>query len=175
MALLTLDDLRVRDGFSFPESQDKVYGELLASAEEACLAYAEVEQGEVTEYFQGGSDRFVLTHGPVLEVKSAMVGQSSVDISRIERRSDMVVLATGTSSSVEVAITYTCGWAEGKVPSTILQAIAFTVQHLAKLQNAKQLGITSRTTEGGTEAIEQSTPPLAVKQMLERFRRNKVL
>ena len=52
--LVTLDDLRTRYGFSFPESQNDAYSELLSTAEEACLSYSSIEQGAVEEYFNGG-------------------------------------------------------------------------------------------------------------------------
>lgn len=49
-------------------------------------------------------------------------------------------------------------------------ADALTVQHLAKLQNSKQMGVLSRSTEGGTEQLEQNIPTLAVKGLLDRYR-----
>ena len=91
---------------------------------------------------------------------------------RYEKRANYVVPAFSGS---EVVVAYTCGWKEGEAPQTILMAIAFTAQHLMKLSSGKLLGINTRNTEGGTETIEQSTPPLAVQKMLEPFRRNKAL
>lgn len=172
--LVTLDDLRTRYGFSFPESQNDAYSELLSTAEEACLSYASIEQGRVEEHFKGGSSIYVLTHSPVLSVESVKIGDGDVAF-RYEKRSETVVLGSEASEGVEVVVNYTCGWEEGKAPSSLRTAIAFTVQHLSKLNSAKLLGITSRSTEGGTESIEQSVPPLAVQKLLEPFRRNKVL
>ena len=169
--ILTLDDLRTVYGFSFPASQDEVYTALLATAEEGVLAYAEIEQGEVSEYFTEESSGYVLTHTPVREVKSVLVDDVEVGY-RFEPRANFVV---PDSTGSTVVVNYTCGWAEGEEPESIKMAIAFTVQHLSKLSAGKLLGINSRTTEGGTETIEQSTPPLAVQKMLERFRRNKGL
>ena len=169
--LLTLDDLRTVYGFSFPKSQDEAYQALLATAEEEVLRYAEIEQGDVEEYFPGGDSGYVLTHTPVLEIKSVKVDGMEVSY-RYEKRASYVVPA---SSGSEVVVAYSCGWSEGAVPETIKTAIAFTVQHLMKLSSGKLLGINSRSTEGGTEAIEQSTPPLAVQKMLEPYRRNKAL
>ena len=170
--LLTLDDLRTKYGFSFPESQDDVYQSLLSVAEEEVLAYAEIEQGDVEEHFPGGDAGYVLTHTPVQKVISVKVDGSEANY-RFEKRANYVALSA--SSGSEVVVSYSCGWNEDGVPETIRTAIAFTVQHLSKLQAGKLLGINSRSTEGGTETIEQSTPPLAVQKMLERFRRNKAL
>lgn len=171
--LLTLDELRTRYGFSFPESQNTAYQELLDTAEEACLSYASIEQGTVEEFFKGGGDTYVLTHSPVIEVESVKADGLEVGF-RYESRSETVVLNSSITGGL-VEVRYKCGWEEGKVPSSLRAAIAFTVQHLSKLNSAKLLGITSRSTEGGTETIEQSVPPLAVQKLLEPFRRNKVL
>lgn len=169
--LLTLDDLRKKYGFSFPESQDNAYQAILSTAEERVLSYAEIEQGEVEEHFKGGDSGYVLTHTPVLEVTSVKVDGVEVPY-RFEKRANYVALS---SSGSEVVVSYTAGWAEDNVPETIKTAIAFTCQHLMKLSSGKLLGINSRNTEGGTETIEQSVPPLAVQKMLESFRRNKAL
>ena len=170
--LLTLDDLRTRYGFSFPANQESVYQALLATAEEEVLAYAEIELGDVDEHFPGGDDGYVLTHTPVLTVLGVTVDGVDVDY-RYEPRAGFVKCRSAQGS--DVIVSYSCGWKEDGVPETILMAIAFTVQHLSKLSAGKLLGINSRNTEGGTETIEQSTPPLAVQKMLERFRRNKAL
>lgn len=170
--LLTLDDLRTKYGFSFPASQDDAYQAILDTAEEEVLAYAEIEQGDVEEHFPGGDAGYVLTHTPVLEVSSVKIDGADVSF-RFEKRAAYVV--PESSSGSDVVIAYSCGWKEGQVPETILTAIAFTAQHLMKLSSGKLLGINSRNTEGGTETIEQSTPPLAVQKMLERFRRNRAL
>ena len=170
--LLTLDDLRTVYGFSFPKSQDETYQALLSTAEEEVLRYAEIEQGDVEEYFPGGDSGYVLTHTPVLEVKSVKVNGAEAAY-RYEKRANYIKVSS--SSGSEVVVAYSCGWAEGKVPETIKTAIAFTAQHLMKLSSGKLLGISSRSTEGGTETIEQSTPPLAVQKMLEPYRRNRAL
>ena len=170
--LLTLDDLRTVYGFSFPKSQDEAYQALLSTAEEEVLRYAEIEQGDVEEYFPGGDSGYVLTHTPVLEVKSVKVNGAEVSY-RYEKRANYIKVSS--SSGSEVVVAYSCGWGEGNVPETIRTAIAFTVQHLMKLSSGKLLGINSRSTEGGTETIEQSTPPLAVQKMLEPYRRNRAL
>ena len=170
--LVTLDDLRTKYGFSFPSTQDDAYQAILDTAEERVLAYAEIEQGEIEEHFPAGDAGYVLTHTPVLEVSSVKIDGAEVSF-RFERRAGYVVPAS--SSGSDVVITYRCGWNEGEVPQTILSAIAFTAQHLMKLSSGKLLGINSRSTEGGTETIEQSIPPLAAQKMLDGFRRNRAL
>ena len=170
--LVTLDDLRTKYGFSFPSTQDDAYQAILDTAEERVLAYAEIEQGEIEEHFPAGDAGYVLTHTPVLEVSSVKVDGAEVSF-RYEKRANYIALSS--SSGSEVVVSYTCGWKEGNVPQTILTAIAFTAQHLMKLSSSKLLGINSRNTDGGTETIEQSTPPLAVQKMLDGFRRNKAL
>ena len=167
--LLTLDDLRLSFGFDIPASQETRYEMYLETAEEACLSYASIEIGSVTEYFRG-SDILVLSHSPVLEVQSVTSDGSQLDF-RYEKRAESVVLPAVPAG--EVIVKYTCGWVEGKVPATIKAAIAFTVQQLAKLNASRLLGVTSRTTEGGTETVEQSIPPLAVQKILEPFRVNR--
>ena len=170
--ILTLEDLRNDFGFDFQKTKEDYYSSLLKVAEEKVLSYAEIEQGEVEEHFPGGDSGYVLTHSPVLEVKGVKLDGKDVAF-RFEKRASYVVPSSTDGS--EVVVTYTAGWKEGEVPEVIRMAIAFTVQHLAKLSSGKLLGINSRTTEGGTETIEQSVPTLAVQKMLEPFRRNKAL
>lgn len=170
--ILTLEDLRMKYGFDIPAAKEALWQSFLDTAEEACFAYANIEQGEVVEFFDNPSSRVVLTHCPVLEVKSVKCQGTDITF-RFEDRSKSVVMANKPTGEVEV--TYTCGWYTDKVPAMFCAAIAFTVQHLSKLSQAKLLGITSRTTEGGTETIEQSTPPLAVQKMLEPYRVMKAL
>ena len=170
--ILTLDDLRTKYGFSFPASQDAAYQALLDTAEEACLSYASIEQGTAIEYFSGGAQSYVLTHSPVLSITSVMVDGSPAQY-RYEARPETVFLDSAAGS--EVVIAYECGWPKGSVPAAIRTAVAFTVQHLLKLNSAKLIGINSRNTDGGTETIEQSTPPLAVQKLLEPYRRNRAL
>ena len=168
--VLTLNDLRADYGFSFPAQQETAMQVLLDTAEEACLSFASIELGDVEEHFPKGGSIFVLTHSPVLEVESVTCNGSPF-VFRYEKRSETVVLSSSVSG--EVIVNYKCGWKE--IPVVLKTAIAFTVQHLQKLNSAKLLGITSRSTDGGTETIEQSVPPLAVQKLLEQFRRNKAL
>ena len=168
--LLTLDDLRQSFGFDIPASQETRYEMYLETAEEACLSYASIDIGSVTEYFRG-SDILVLSHSPVLEVQSVTSSDGSQLDFRYEKRAESVVLSAVPAG--EVIVKYTCGWVDEKVPATLKTAIAFTVQQLAKLNAARLLGVTSRTTEGGTEVVEQSIPPLAVQKMLDPFRVNR--
>lgn len=172
--ILTLDDLRQNYSFSFPESMDDYYTELLQDAEEVCLKYADLELGSFQEYFNGGGRIYVLTHCPVKTVKEIKVAGEVVSDYRYEKRPHAVVLRDITATGNDnVVVTYESGWDEA--PRTLKIAIALTVQHLAKLQSAKLLGITARSTDGGTETIEQSVPPLAVQKLLDGLRTGLVL
>ena len=172
--LVTVDDLRSKYEFSFPETKNEIFAALLQTAEEEVLSYADINQGESVEYFEGGSSSYVLTYCPVCSVTSVKDDGSDVLFTFV-KRADQIILDKAAPSGSRVVIKYQSGWEQGKEPETIKQAIAFTVQHLSKLQAGNLLGITTRSTNGGTETIEQSTPPLAVQKMLERFRRNKAL
>ena len=173
--LVSVEDMRLLHGASISDDQKARWEMLLSVAEEEVLSYASLESGAVEEHFPGGADSYVLTHCPVLEVVKASCDGQDVAIGRIDARSDTVHLAAVTPEGSDVCIFYTCGWAEGRTPAIILKAIAFTASHLNRLEAGRLLGTTQRTTDGGSEQIEQSTPPLAVQKMLERFRRNRAL
>lgn len=163
--ILTLDELRTKYSFYFSSDSEPMFQSYLDTAEEAVLSYADIESGEVCEYFEN-SRRLPLTHGPVREVCSVEADGHDLDF-RYEPRAHLVVLLEESSAS-EIVVHYEVGYF--KWPAVIKQAVALTVQHLAKLQNAKQMGILSRSTEGGTETIEQTIPPIAVKALLDRYR-----
>lgn len=42
--------------------------------------------------------------------------------------------------------------------------------HLAKLQASGLMGVTQRTTDGGTETIEQNALPTVVRGLLQRYK-----
>ena len=175
MSTMTLAQLKVRGALTFPDTLNAYYQALLDSAEEACLAYCGIESGNVTEYFNGGVRGFALTHGPVSTIASVEVNgiQLAVGSYRLEARAAKLVISGGTSPGVDnVKVVYTCSFTESEL---FMQAIALTVQQLAKLESAKQAGITNRTTEGGTEQIEQNVPPLAAKTALNKFMRGFML
>lgn len=175
MSTMTLAQLKVRGALSFPETLNTYYQALLDAAEEACLSYCGIENGSVNEFFNGGVRAFALSHGPVSSVTSVTVDGVSLDAAdyRYEARGAKIVISKGTNPGVDnVKIVYACSFTESEL---FMQAIALTVQQLAKLESSKQAGVTSRTTEGGTEQIEQSVPPLAAKTALSRFMRGHAL
>lgn len=167
--IVTLDELKTKFGFSFPAAKSDVYQSYLNLAEEACLSYAGLEEGTVTEIFDGGSRSFVLTHGPILSISSVKVSDAESPY-RFEKRSGSIILPSVPEGTDAVEIKYECGWEEGKAPYLLKAAVAFSMQHIAKLNEAKLVGINSRTTEGGTESIDQSVPPLAAQKILARFK-----
>lgn len=163
--ILTADDLRNTYSFTFSDASVAMYESLLATAEAECLSYADIEEGSVSEYFDRGGKRLTLTHTPIKSITAVTVNGEAVTYRYEERRKQIVL---DESTDYEVKVDYECGWETA--PDIIKAAIALTVQHLAKLQNSKQMGILSRSTEGGSEQIEQNIPPLAVKGLLDKYR-----
>lgn len=169
MSIMTLAQLKVRGSMNFPQTLDGYYQGLLDAAEEACLSYCGIEDGSVTEYFNGGARAFYLSHGPVCSVTS--VESDGVVLSagdyRLEADGSKLVISGGTGKGVDnVKVVYACAFTGSEL---FMQAVALTVQQMARLESSKQAGVTSRTTEGGTEQIEQSIPPLAAKTALNKF------
>ncbi len=68
-----------------------------------------------------------------------------------------------------VKVEYNAGWSDSAVPEDIRYCIAETVRYMSKVSTSSQVGVTSRTTEGGTEQLEQGMPPAFVKQHLRRW------
>lgn len=168
--LVTVEELKTIYGFSFTDKATAEYASLLATAEEECLSYAGLELGDIDEYIDGNGGRsYILTHKPVLEVSSVTINGTPV-LFRYEKRARKLVLSSNASEGAEIIVSMRLGWETGSEPSALKTAIALTVQHLSKLQSSKQMGVLSRTTEGGTEQIEQSIPPLAVKGLLDKFK-----
>lgn len=168
--LVTVDDLKSTYGFSVTDKIRGEYEAMLETAEEECLSYAGLEVGELNEYFEGDGGRILcLTHKPIISIDSVTVDGIPSSY-RFESRASKLVLSSAAREGSEIIVTMQLGWKDGKAPSTIRTAIALTVQHLSKLQGAKLMGVLSRSTDGGTEQIEQSIPPLAVKGLLDRFK-----
>lgn len=168
MEILTLDDLRLRYGLSFPDSLSIQYQTMLDTAVEACLSYAGIEEGLVEEHFLDAGRTLHLTHAPIKDVVSVKASDEELPF-RFDKRSSSVIISPYLARRTgEIVVAYNVGWAV--VPASFKSAVALTVQHLSKLQNSKQMGVLSRTTEGGTEQIEQNIPPLAVKGLLDSFR-----
>lgn len=165
-SLLTVEDLRSYYGFTFRDSEAESFQAMLDTAEAACLSYAGIELGgTVEEVFEAGLSRLVLTHTPVLSVTSVTAGGEGLGF-RYEERAETVVLED--EADAEVTVIYETGFE--MYPADLKAAVAVTVQHLNKILKGNLAGVTSRTTAGGTETIEQSIPPMAVKSLLSRYR-----
>lgn len=175
MSVMTLAELKVRGQISFPSTLDTFYQALLDAAEDMCLQECGIETGNVTEYFNGGVRSFALTHGPVSTVTSVEVNGSLLENTawRFDQRAAMLVIMSGTSAGVDnVKVVYTCSFTESEL---FKQAVTMTVQQMAKLESSKQVGVVSRSTEGGTEQLDQSMLPEAVKTALNKFKRGFML
>lgn len=171
--MVTVDDLRNIYSFDIPKNQESKYAQLILIADEACRAYAEVEEGEVIEFFSEG-DILPLTHTPIKEISSVTVSGTEVTDYVYRARSKSILLMESVpygKNSIEVS--YECGWTEE--PRLFNAAVALTVQHLSKLTASRLAGVISRSTEGGTEQWDQEIIPTAAKAQLNFFRSNKVL
>lgn len=177
MSTMTLAQLKVRGQINFPSTLDTFYQALLDAAEDMCLQECGIETGNVTEYFNGGVRSFALTHGPVLSATSVEVNGTVLNSAswRLDSRAAKIVVPDGTAKGVDnVKITYACGF---NISSSelFMQAVVMTVQQMSKLESSKQVGVTSRTTEGGTEQLDQKMLPDAVKTALNKFKRGLML
>jgi len=175
MSTMTLAELKVRGQISFPSTLDTFYQSLLDAAEDMCLQECGIETGNVTEYFKGGVRSFALTHGPVSSVTSVEVNGTLLDGSawRLDQRAAMLVIMSGTPAGVDnVKVVYVCSFTETEL---FKQAVAMTVQQMAKLQSSKLVGVISRSTEGGTEQLDQKMLPDAVKTALNKYKRGLML
>ena len=171
MSTMTLAELKLRGQLSFPETLNTYYQSLLDAAEEMCLQECSIVSGSVTEYFNGGSRAFALNYGPVSSVTSVEIDGKVLDAGayRFDQRASKLTVPGGTSVGIEnVKVTYACAFTETEL---FKQAVAMTVQQMAKLQSSKQVGVVSRTTDGGTEQLDQKMLPDAVKTALNKFKR----
>ena len=175
MSVMTLDQLTERGQLCFPEEKADFYQYLLDAAEDMCLQECGIENGNVTEYFNGGVRGFALTHGPVSGITSVEVNGTLLDSSawRFDTRAAMLVVIAGTPAGVDnVKVVYACAFTESEL---FMQAVVMTVQQMAKLQSAKLVGVVSRSTEGGTEQMDQKMLPDAVKTALNKYKRGLML
>lgn len=187
MVVLTPDDLRKRYGLSLPADKDAMYAEFIETATRACLGYIGRNPfglASISQYFDGGGLRVVLTSFPIVRVVNVYVDPSHVYSEalepsgyRVDEGCGLIQFYRQIPPGVDVVkVDYETGWAASEaVPADVRACIALTVQHMLKLTQSKQLGVTSRTTEGGTEQIEQSIPPLAVQKLLNPYRMNMVI
>lgn len=172
---MTLAELKLRGQLSFPASLDTYYQSLLDAAEEACLAECGIDSGTATEYFNGGFRAYMLSYGPVSSITSVQVDGTTLENAnyRLEGRGSKLVILKETAMGVgNLKVVYSCGFTETEL---FKNAVAMTVQQLAKLQSSKQVSVINRTTEGGTEQLDQNLIPVAAKTALSKYKRGLVL
>ena len=170
--MVTVEDLRSIYSFDIPKTQESKYYELLAIAEESCRAYAEIEEGEVIEWFNGG-DILPLTHTPIKSISSVTINGIETAFTYRPRSKSIHLREEAPFKKDSIEVRYVCGWKDE--PGLFKSAVALTVQHLSKLTASRLVGVISRSTEGGSEQYEQEIIPTAAKAQLNYLRCNKVL
>ncbi len=180
--LLTPQDLVDTYSFSIAPPEMERYVPLIEAATAACSLYLQRDLGvsPFIEFFDGDSQVRVLSHTPVVSVTGVCVDpgrmyQVPLDPRdyRIEHETGILVFYDRVPEGRDVIkVEYTAGW--DNVPADILYCIAMTVQHMRTTQSADMAGVISRTTDGGSETLDQSIPPLAVQAHLAMYRRNPV-
>lgn len=166
--LVTFEELRTLHGMPYLKESDRPqYENLLLTAEEEVLEYAGLSLNEdAEEYFEGnGARTFLLVRKPIMDVTNVTVGGEPVDF-RFNERTRMLTLSS--PAYAEVKVEEWLGFT--KMPRILKKAIAETVQYWAKYINSNMVGVTSRSTDLGTETLEQWELPTAVKSALERFK-----
>ncbi len=182
MAVLTCNDLRTVYGLNLPSSKDAQWTELIKVAESACLGwlgYDKFGTASATEYFDDVAGSTIQLK--LFPVKSAAVylngknGEWGSPLQsgsyRLDGKAGTIRLYASNSAGVDaIKVEYTYGWELDEIPADVKACIAQTVQYLTRLTQTGQIGVTQRTTDGGTESIEQNIPPLAVRSVLLRYR-----
>lgn len=168
--ILTVEDLKSKYGISVSNLDQLEI--LLETAEEECLSYAGLTSKTVEEFFSGGSRIVALSYRPIREISAVTINGAEAEY-RYDERAASITFPFSTPAGIDnIKVVYSTGFEEGKAPAVLKTAIALTVQHLLKINNAKLIGVTNRAVEGGTEQIEQSIPPLAVKNLLQGYKRS---
>lgn len=180
--LLTPEKLREDFGFSINPSQETRYKSLIETATEACLRFIgrELRVESYIQFSDGNSQVIVLDETPVIGITGVYLDSNRQyhealppSQYRLTSSNGILTIYTDLPQGRDfVKITYTAGYTE--VPEDVLYAIAMTVQYLRTIQQADLVGVNSRSVEGGTQSIEQSIPPLAVKNHLQLYQRVKV-
>lgn len=180
--LITPQDLVTKYGFSMSPPEAERYSPLIEAATAACSLYLQRDLGVAPfiEFFDGGAQVRVLSHTPVTSIAGVYIDplrmyQTPVELRnyRIESDTGILVVYDPVPEGRDVLkVEYMAGWTD--VPSDILYCIAMTVQHMRTTQSADMAGVISRTTDGGSESLDQSIPPLAVQAHLSKYRRNLV-
>ncbi len=162
MALVTFDELKTLYGMPTLKDVNRTqYENFLATAEEEVLAYAGISIGETLEETLKGATAYILVGHPVRKIVEVAGAESYSYDARTN------ILSVPTEGEVTVRYTTGCD----SVPRIIKQCIAITTQYWAKFLNSNMVGVSSRTTDIGSETLEQYELPLVVKSSLDRFRR----
>ena len=182
MALLTPQDLREKYGFSINPTQETQYEALIKTATDACFRYIgrDLNVESFSQFSDGQVQVVVLDNTPVVSITGVFIDPGRayttkiLDSSyRLDPQSGVLIIYAPVPQGIDaVKIIYTAGWTE--IPSDVLYCIAMTVQYMRTVLQADLAGVSSRTTDGGTQAIEQNIPPLAVKNHLAIYQRVRV-
>ncbi len=181
MAVLTTSDLKTYYGFAFPAAQDAMYERMIAAAERACLEYLGMDSFEtqaIVQYFDcvKGQGRYVLS-APVSSVTGVWLDIGRSFDAALAPADYMVDMKTGVLTLYDPAkadgvlalkVSYSVGWAA--VPDDVRYCVAMTVQYMAKVSQTSQSGVVSRSTDGGTESMDQNVVPLPVQKHLAKYR-----
>lgn len=171
--LVTFSDLKTLYGMPYLNTTNEAqYNNLLLTAEEEVLEYADLKlSGQGSEFIEANGGRsFLLLLKPILEVTDVLLDGGSIAF-RYEPRSRRIVLPSPCSGTLEVKEKY--GFSS--TPLILKKCIAETVQYWAKYLNSNLVGVTSRSTDLGTENLEQWELPISVKSALERFKNQAVV
>jgi hypothetical protein len=169
--------------FGINVTENDKYQNILDISELACAKFCDRETFSLSDYsfFSDGAsyDKLVLPITPV----TALALYVSIDrifttpilseSYRLDSRTGIVTFYDQEILRAEgrdvVKAIYTAGYEN--IPKDIKACIAMTFQYASKILSSSQVGITTRNTDGGTESIEQSLPPLVVKKMLQRYKK----
>ncbi len=163
MALVTFDELKSLYGMPTLKDTNKTqYDNLLETAEEEVLAYAGITlSGEYEETLEGET-KYVLVKKPIIEIV-----ECSAELYSFNDRTNVLSVPT----EERVTVKYSLGY-DVTPPRILKQCVAITVQYWAKMLNSNMIGVSSRSTDMGSETLEQYELPTPVKSALDRFRRS---
>ena len=180
MSVLTLNELKTKFGFTIPESRETYYQELLDAAISACYRFMGLKADGTasrTDYFDGDAERVFLRVTPVASISSISFKKNGAyeaipaGCYRVDSESGILTLYAMPEAPAPdcIKVVYSAGWSDATVPDDIKYCIAETARYMLKVSTSSQIGVTSRTTEGGTEQLEQGMPPAFVRQHLRRY------
>ena len=180
--VITIQDLRLKYAMNFPQSKEAYYTSLINMAQETVAQYigydSDLISCSVVEYFDSKevTDRLVLSVAPVSVIESIVIGRENATLLsassyRINNKNGIVKLydVDVPEGSDVVKVSYKAGWQNNTVPEDLKLCIALTVQNIARLTQNGMVGVTQRTTDGGSETIENKFIPSAVMWQLDRY------